>query len=313
MFSRFIPACCAVLLAAVTSFAGGDDWKPIDLADPALKSPLVEKDADAEAIFWEVYLDDSAKDGLAFSNYLRVKVFTEHGRELESKIDLAYASSWKIEGISARTIKPDGSVVELKNEDVFERSIAKLSGAKVKAKAFALPGVEVGSIVEYRWREILPGRIAYYVRLPFQREIPIRRVTYHFRASTRVIGKMRLGYFNMPEVDLLNEANNFYSSTMNNVPAFREEPRMPPENEVRPWMLVYYVRPENQLNRTTYWQDFGKRVYELSKPMMKVQLVFSRKLVQRASTIAVEQYASVRSFFEKIRAAEQAPVVLVKK
>lgn len=43
------------------------------------------------------------------------------------------------------------------------------------------------------------------------------------------------------------------------------------------------------------------------------QLVFTRKLVQRASTIPAEQYASVRSFFERIRAAEQAPVVLARK
>jgi len=43
------------------------------------------------------------------------------------------------------------------------------------------------------------------------------------------------------------------------------------------------------------------------------QLVFTRKLVQRATTIPVEQYASVRSFFEKIRAAEQSPVVLARR
>src|SRR5262249_2399673 len=43
------------------------------------------------------------------------------------------------------------------------------------------------------------------------------------------------------------------------------------------------------------------------------QLLFTRKLVQRAATIPVEQYNSVRTFFEKIRAAEQSPVVLAKK
>jgi len=43
------------------------------------------------------------------------------------------------------------------------------------------------------------------------------------------------------------------------------------------------------------------------------QLVFTRKLVQKASTIPVEQYNTVRSFFEKIRAAEQSPVVLARK
>jgi transglutaminase-like putative cysteine protease len=43
------------------------------------------------------------------------------------------------------------------------------------------------------------------------------------------------------------------------------------------------------------------------------QLLFTRKLVVRASTIPVADYAKVRGFFERIRAAEQSPVVLVKK
>ena len=43
------------------------------------------------------------------------------------------------------------------------------------------------------------------------------------------------------------------------------------------------------------------------------QLIFTRKLVQHAATIPVEQYNSVRTFFEKIRAAEQSPVVLARK
>ena len=43
------------------------------------------------------------------------------------------------------------------------------------------------------------------------------------------------------------------------------------------------------------------------------ELFFTRKLIQRAMTVPMEQYAAVRSFFEKIRAAEQAPVVLARK
>jgi uncharacterized protein YcnI len=43
------------------------------------------------------------------------------------------------------------------------------------------------------------------------------------------------------------------------------------------------------------------------------QLHFTRSLVQRAATVPPAQYAEVRSFFERIRAAEQAPVVLAKK
>jgi hypothetical protein len=42
-------------------------------------------------------------------------------------------------------------------------------------------------------------------------------------------------------------------------------------------------------------------------------LIFSRSLALKAGIIPVEQYASVRGFFERIRAVEQTPVVLVKK
>lgn len=43
------------------------------------------------------------------------------------------------------------------------------------------------------------------------------------------------------------------------------------------------------------------------------QLIFTRKLVQNAITIPVDQYNSVRTFYERIRSAEQAPVVLARK
>jgi len=59
--------------------------------------------------------------------------------------------------------------------------------------------------------------------------------------------------------------------------------------------------------------DTGFGSYATSYEVKDGELVFSRKLVQRAATIPVEQYNSVRSFFEKIRAAEQAPVVLMRK
>ena len=43
------------------------------------------------------------------------------------------------------------------------------------------------------------------------------------------------------------------------------------------------------------------------------ELLFSRSLAQKAGTIPADQYQAVRTFFERIRAAEQAPVVLLKK
>ncbi len=53
--------------------------------------------------------------------------------------------------------------------------------------------------------------------------------------------------------------------------------------------------------------------YATTYEVKEGQLVFTRKFVQRAGTIPVDQYNLVRSFFEKIRSAEQSPVVLARK
>ena len=140
------------LLVVTSHEIAAPTWKPIDPAHLAMKTPVVEKDADAEAIFWEVQLND-AGDDLIFSHYIRIKVFTERGKESQSKIDITYFGRNRIVDIAGRTIKADGSIVELKKDAIFDRVIAQLGGQKIKAKTFAMPAVEPGVIIEYRWKE----------------------------------------------------------------------------------------------------------------------------------------------------------------
>ena len=53
--------------------------------------------------------------------------------------------------------------------------------------------------------------------------------------------------------------------------------------------------------------------YATSYEVRNGELIFKRQLSQRATTIPAAQYDVVRKFFESIRAAEQAPVVLARK
>src|SRR6185437_9513993 len=144
-------------IAASAHPPGDNDWRAVDPAELALKTSIVEKDADAEALFWEVRLDDSQPEEFSLRHYIRIKIYTERGKESQSKVDIPYLGRTEIKDIAARVIKPDGSIVELKKTDIFERTIVKVSGAKLKAKSFALPGVEPGAIIEYRWREVIPN------------------------------------------------------------------------------------------------------------------------------------------------------------
>ena len=57
--------------------------------------------------------------------------------------------------------------------------------------------------------------------------------------------------------------------------------------------------------------SFGS--YVTSYEVKDNQLVFKRQLSQQATTISPADYEVVRKFFENIRAAENAPVVLARK
>jgi hypothetical protein len=283
---RFLLLLSLVCFVPAAVFAG-DDWRPIDPADLALKAPVVEKDADAEAIFWEVRLSDELDAGTArtvLRHYVRIKVFSERGRESQSKIDIPFLSNWKIQDIAARTIKPDGSIVELKKVDVLERILEKSNGRKIKAKSFAMPGVEPGAIIEYRWKETRTDQVANYIRLYFQRDVPVQLVKYYLKPLSFPGFEygMRAQTFNGEASPFVKEKDGFYSVSMSKVPAFHEEPRMPPEDAVRPWMLIFYTK-ETKLEGEKYWQDYGKRTYEEYKSRMKIS---DEVKIASAATIA---------------------------
>ncbi|HEX3560742.1 MAG TPA: DUF3857 domain-containing protein [Pyrinomonadaceae bacterium] len=282
----FALAVCLLALAfvpAASARSGGDkDWKPVDPAQLAMTTPVVERDADAEVLFWEVHVtyEDSGGDpGTVLSHYVRIKIFNDRGRESHSKIDIlapkVRGREVKIKDIAARTIKPDGTVVELKPEDVFERDVIKASGLKVKAKSFAMPGVEPGAVIEYRWREVRGG-ISPHERFEFSRNIPVQSVEYWIKpykeelvnSAGRPVG-LRVQTFHTGAANFVKEKDGSYSMTQTNVPAFREEPRMPPEYAVRPWMLVYYSA-DMPTNPDQFWRDYGRKVAVALKPLLKV-------------------------------------------
>ena len=262
---------CFVILLTPAARAG-DDWRPVTPEQLAMKTPVVEKDADAEAIFWEIKIDDD-QEGLILTHYVRIKIFTNRGKETQSKVEIPFGKFFgretKLSDIAARTIKPDGSIVELQKADIFETTQAKASGAKVKVKSFAVPAIEVGAIIDYRWREFRPNALANYIRLQFQRDIPAQLVKYLIKPYPFEGYGLRAQTFHGTNSPFVKEKNGFYSTTMTNMPALKEEPQMPPEDQVRTWMLVYYTR-ENNIVPNRFWRDWGKTVYELHKADLKV-------------------------------------------
>lgn len=268
LYRRFIQPLLFTCICSLACFAG-DDWKPIDPAHLSMKAPAVEKDADAEAIFWEVRVaDESTSYGsqTVLTHYLRIKIFTERGKEQKSTIDLPYFGKANISQIQGRTIKANGEIIELKKDAVFERTIVKFGKLKLKTKSFALPGVEPGAIIEYRYRESRPTY--YHTRLEFQQDIPVQIVKYYVKPLASDTYRLWSRAFHCNPTPLVKE-QGFNMVSLSNVPAFKEEPYMIPENQVRAWMLLYYSE-DSKVDADKYWKELGKKEFNENKPFMKV-------------------------------------------
>ena len=257
-----------------------------------MQAPLVEKDAGAEVLVWRAHLLDEflSRNTLqrVFYHYVRLKIFTEKGKEQASTIDLVDDGTSKIIDVSGRTVKADGTVLELERSAVHERDVVRAAGRKLKVTSFAMPGVEAGAIVEYRWREVLNSTAIRYVRLQFQREFPVQKVSYFVKPLSREVTdyQMRLQSFNCEPTPFKVEQDGYNSTTLENIPAFREEPFGPSEPNLRAWALLYY-QSENPKDPDRYWSEIGKKTYQELKGALK-----TNDEVKAATTKAIAQAAS---------------------
>ena len=240
-----------------------------------MKNASVEKDAGAEVLFWRVHVVDellgSRRDLQRVSyNYIRLKIFDEKGKERSATIDLNSGDRSAILDIAGRTVKSDGSVVELDKKTVYRRDVVRASGMRRKVTSFAMPGVEPGAIVEYRWKEALDDNRLMYLRLKFQREFPVEKVTYFVKplSGQYTSYEMYIMPFNCKTSPIKEESDGYASTSVENVPALREEPFAPSEAITGPWALLYY-RQGNRDNPDKYWNDSGKKAYQELKDALK--------------------------------------------
>ncbi len=281
---------CLIFVFSNASFAK-EKWRPITSSELSMKKGKVDPNADAEAIFWEVRVND-ASINLVMEHYVRLKIFTERGREKFSKVDIPFTKGIKIKGIKARVIKPDGTIVELTKDDVFEREIVKTNDVKVKAKSFAVPNIEEGVIVEYRYREVYRGSSAEDMRMIFQRDIPMQYVAYYFKPYQSV----KYLTFNLEGNKFVKDKKGFYKAELSNVSALTEEAHMPPEDEVRSWLLVYYTsRRNSKKGAMDFWSRVGGRMVRIYD--IKDTLKPGKKMRRAAQEII----AGAASDEEKIR------------
>lgn len=248
------------------------DWRPIDPAVLALKQSATDPNADAEALFREVHVSSEQLQYVKnfYSEYVRIKVFTERGKD-RANVELPYFGKTTIYGVQGRTIHPDGSVVELAKDAIFDKVLEK-RGFKTKVITFALPSVEPGSIIEYRYSATEGDDTHYYGNreLEVQSSFPVDEVTFYIKPlPANLYGTMRYMPFgcNPQRGDVTRDGYDVF--TIKNVPAYHEEPDSPPLHSSREWVLIFYEE-NSKTGKDKFWSELGKERYKRFSEFVKV-------------------------------------------
>jgi transglutaminase-like putative cysteine protease len=154
MFERPGALWSAMMIAGLVGFAGEARGQWIAPTPEELKMTSIAEAPDAKAVV--LYRDELTEDdNHMWSTYMRVKVLTEAGKDLGNvRIGFNKRSDgrgYTVDQIAGRTIEPDGTIVPFTGKP-YEKVVDQGSGYKRAYKVFSMPQVQVGSIIEYRYK-----------------------------------------------------------------------------------------------------------------------------------------------------------------
>jgi hypothetical protein len=263
---------CLCLLSLFPKSSGQviNGWQPVPKADLELKDNPANPGSAAMILERQVYTDDEKR---LQTEWVRIKIFTEAGRDYADVVIPYFEKRTSIEDVRGRTVRPDGTVIPF-NGAVFDKIIVKYKKFRYHAKAFTLPGVEIGSVIEYsyalHWNHEFPGEVTHPERYVFEYGSTVPTTTWTIqqdlftRHAVFVIRPVKGGSLDFAKVRLPDnfpswQPNKTMRMEVNDVAAIEQEEYMPPESFLNSRVHFYYrVGPI-----ANYWRSMSRANAEL--------------------------------------------------
>jgi len=252
---------CAMFCATLcpTTAQAGIGFQAISPDELKMTSEPNAPGAPAIILYRQVDRDDSRN--AHEDNYFRIKILNEEGRKY-GDVEIPYfKGTGKVTNIKARTIRPDGTVVNF-DGNVFDKTVVKARGVKYLAKTFALPEVQVGSIIEYQYTIDFVDYFIYDSHWILSNELFTKKAAFslkpYHRDYPRNLGLrwnwqgIQTGPKEGPDRIVRMEAAG--------IPAFQTEDYMPPENELKARVDFIYSDDYLEKNPDAFWKKVGKRL-----------------------------------------------------
>jgi hypothetical protein len=199
----------------------------------------------------ETERDDSMITTEEISYHMRAKILSAEGRALA---DIAIPFEQRDSDLKlwwGRTILPDGTVVELREDELKSQSVAKYGGTDFRELRGALPGVVPGCVIDFGYvlrNEGFPRS----TQIVLQKQWPVRSIRYHwvpspYRPAAYVTSRAEV------QAKLDGRSVVVTAQDLEPVP---EEPHMPPLYEARASVTLYYTTNEKVAE---FWELGAKR------------------------------------------------------
>lgn len=227
---RFLPApgsvaaALAFLCLAPLAFAG--DFPPVSAAEKAMTQVSWDPTAPAVVLFEEAELHfmDYPKEVSSYRDVrVRFKVLKEEGKKY-GEVVILHSAFERLSNLEGRILQPDGAIIPLDKEHIFEERRSKARDAFVTKISF--PAVQVGSIIDYsyttRWDTILFLQPWY-----FNNEVPtvLSRISY-FKPKNMSLQPwaIKTGQGEFQVEQSATPKGQLIQVTLENVPSVPDEP-----------------------------------------------------------------------------------------
>lgn len=255
-----------ILFLSMAAYA--QDWGDVSDEELAMIGIAEDSDADAVVLFDKGEIIITPDWDTVFKRHRRIKILSEKGKEY-ANIEIPFWHENKVNDLEAQSYLPNGDEFELDDENVFEEG-----SEKWKMLKFAIPGVEVGSVIEYKY-ELFSDYIGYLQPWYFQgNEFTKRSELKVYKPSGFIYNafKSNTDYYNIEFIEgkewnpfQLSERIQTFKWIITDIPGIKEEPYM---NSIKDYLahITFQIAGFQNLNvNITYlnsWEDIAREVRE---------------------------------------------------
>ncbi len=265
-----------------------------------LQMTVLPEDSDAVAVvLFDVGLMRIQKDfTMDLTRRVRIKILKEDGKDA-ADVRIPYWYKDKIMKIRAVTVLPNGKKIKLKKKDIHEESAKNM-----RTKVFAIPGVEVGSVIEFQY-ELLTQYLQYFDPWYFQHE-------YYTRLSQISVALQEgfaysVFFRNTPPIRPIvseyygaGQPQKMYTWKMLNLPPIRKEPYMRSLSDYLAqlhFQLISYTDEYNHIEWIQTWPQLVAKQRDMFKEYFRKHKEF-KKIVQETAPDSLSPMKRMKALYD---------------